>query len=421
MSPAQKPQIISVTGTKGKSTIVYVLASILNASEKVLRVDTTGYYIDGKQQGTLSDSQRIAGLVPTVAPGRYLESMKEVEKFTAVLECALGCSGLAGLGYRHHDVGVFTNVLEDHIGSSQRLKTRKDIAEAKKFIFSRVKPGGCAVFNADDKLVCSMLKHVREGSVLIPCGLSFKHFNLKKHLSKGGTYVSVQDGWAVVASADKQSRIVKVKDVSWTFEGAYAPSVQNLLYIVGALWAHNGGRLPTAQRKLLKQSRLDPFGGRLTRLKTRTGIHILADYAHEKYSLASIGDLARTLADSPSNRVIGVVRLAYDRTDQLIKDTALHIKPHYDEFVVYDKIDGFWKKPKKTTGSFKMKTGYISGVLNSSLERAGAKTVRIVREDEAIEYASSIARPGDVVVIIVNDDIRRSIGFIKDKFKAKFI
>src|SRR5687768_6488085 len=131
MSTDRKYKIISVTGTKGKSTITYVVSSIINESETVLRVDTTGYYINNEQRGTFYDSTSIAGLVPTVAPGRFLTAMQNEDEFTAVLECSLGCSNAPGLGYSHHSVGVFANVLDDHLGSTKRLKSRQDIAEAK--------------------------------------------------------------------------------------------------------------------------------------------------------------------------------------------------------------------------------------------------------------------------------------------------
>src|SRR5687768_12544010 len=102
------PQIISVTGTKGKSTITYVLADLLQRyGENTLRVDTTGYYINSVQKGTLESSKRVSRLVPTVCPGRFLTAMEDVKHFAAVLECSLGCSNPAGLGYKVHDIGIF--------------------------------------------------------------------------------------------------------------------------------------------------------------------------------------------------------------------------------------------------------------------------------------------------------------------------
>lgn len=414
----ERPAILSITGTKGKSTIAYILSEVLGHTENTLRVDTTGYYVNGDLKGGFADSTRLAGLVPTVSPGRFLVMMQDIPVFTAILECSLGCSNAPGLGYSHHSVGIFTNVFEDHMGSTKRLNSREDIAAAKDFIFKRIRPDGYAVFNADDKLVCSRLGSLKESVSKIPCGHNFNSFDINQHLKGKGVYVTVDDGWVVVKSESKISRIVKVKDVTWTFDDKYKPSVDNLLLIVGSLWAHNKGKIPSTQRKLLAESRLNPYGGRLTSFRAQTGTLIIADYAHEKYSLEAVSKLARSMTRG-KGRVIGVVRLAYDRTDELIADTAKHIAPHFDEFVVYDKIDGFWRKPKKTLGSFKMKKGYTSKLFSANLAKNKARVTRIIREDEALEYAASISRPEDVVVVIVNDDIVRSIGFIREKFNAE--
>ncbi|HSW37751.1 MAG TPA: Mur ligase family protein [Candidatus Saccharimonadales bacterium] len=420
MPEKMRPEIISVTGTKGKSTIVYILAQILSQSQNTLRVDTTGCYINGDKKSGFEDSTRLAGLVPTVAPGRFLTLMQDFDNFTAILECSLGSSNLPGLGYSHHSVGVFTNVYEDHIGNTDRLKTREDIALAKRFIFSRLRPNGYAVFNADDKLVCSQLDACKPGVIMVPCGFEFSAFDNQKHMASGGSCVAIENGWVVVKSAQKVDKIVQLESVTWTFNGAYLPSVWNLMFIVGALWAHGKGSFPKNWKESLTNSRLDPLGGRLISLRSQNGVTIIADYAHEKYSLAAIGDLAKKLC-ADGGKVIGIVRLAYDRSDELIADTAKHIAGHFDELIVYDKIDGFLRKPKETLGKFKMIVGYISKVFSSELEKYNPNVVRIVREDEAINYAAKMAKSGDVVVHIVNDDIEQSMNFIKRKFKAELV
>lgn len=414
------PQIISTTGTKGKSTITYILADILRKhGEDVLRVDTTGYFINGEQKGTLDSAKRLNRLVPTVCPGRFLVTMDAYDSFTAVLECALGSSGPAGVGYKYHKVGIFTNVFEDHLGSSERLQTREDIARAKSFIFARLHQDGAAVFNADDRLVCSQLSLAPATAELIPCGLTFEAFDVEKHLENGGQALTYEDGKIVRLTREGREELIVAKDVLWTFKGAFMPSIWNLMFVVGGLLGHFDNQVPAEVWEILTQSTLDPYGGRLTVLRSPRDVTIIADYAHEKKSLSAVGDLSKALVRK-DGRVIGVVRLAYDRTDELIADTAKAIAPHFDSFVIYDKVDGHFKKAIHTVGSFKMVVGRISEVFANALMTQGAEVKRIVREDEALQYAASIAKPGDVVVFIVNDDIKRSIGFAKQYFEADF-
>lgn len=427
----QDTQIIAVTGTKGKTTTVAVISDVLKTLGKnVLKVDTTGHFVNGERKSTLDDSKAVWRLVPSVCPGRYLwefHSNPELkENGVAVLECSLGCSATSGLGYRYHTVGVFLNVFEDHLGSSDRIKTREDIAIAKSFIFSRLTAAGSsAVFNADDELVVKMLAKIPETArpyvTLLPCGLTFEHFDIKAHLASGGSALTVNDNHEIILKNNQgETVLVDLTQIPWTFDGKFGPSVWNILSAVGALYGYFEGQLPSGFREAFEAVRLDQYGGRLTLLSNDQGVKILADYAHEKISLGMVADLARTkLGDG--GRVIGVVRLAHDRSDELMQETGRVIAAKYNEVVVYDKIDGYLRQPSPRQSRFMQVTGRTSQILFDAITESNPNATRIIREDEAIAYAAEIARPGDVVVIIVNDNIERSIGFIKEKFSAEFI
>ncbi|MBI3889609.1 hypothetical protein HY312_03495, partial [Candidatus Saccharibacteria bacterium] len=196
-------------------------------------------------------------------------------------------------------------------------------------------------------------------------------------------------------------------------------SIYNLMHAVGGLYGYFKGELPEKFREVIESVRLDQDGGRLTVFKAANGATIIADYAHEKVSLRTIAGLAKSIKQ-PEGKVIGVVRLAYDRSDSLIRETAEIIANNYDTVVVYDKIDGHFKHPKEIRGSlFKQEVGYTSSVLAEAIKEHNPNVDRIIREDEAVQRAAELVQPGDVVVIIVNDDIKRSIGFIKESFKAE--
>ncbi|HET7528714.1 MAG TPA: Mur ligase family protein [Candidatus Saccharimonadales bacterium] len=417
--------IISVTGTKGKTTTVAVIADVLRKLDhNVLKVDTTGHYVNGEQKSTLDDSRKTWRLVPTVCPGRFLwefyQNPKQQEKGVAVLECALGSSAAAGLGYRNHNVGVFLNVFEDHLGSSSRLKTKQDIADAKEFVFKKLdRDNSFAVFNAEDPLVCGKLPKVPSKSVLIPCGMKFEHFDIKSHLAKGGMAVTTDGSKIILRKGQSKTTLLDLTNIPWAFKGQFQPSVLNLMHSAAAVIAFYSGQVPEGFKEAFESVRLDPYGGRLTLLKAANGATILADYAHEKVSMKQVADLARTLAGG--GEVIGVVRLAKDRTDKLIKETGEVLAESYDKLIVFDKIDGYWKKPSITTGRFPEVVGRVSEVLAGAIAAKNRNVERIIREDQAIARAAEIAKPEDVIVVIVNDDIRRSIGFIKESFKAEFI
>jgi cyanophycin synthetase len=421
--------IISVTGTKGKTTTVAVIADVMRKLEKnVLKVDTTGHFLNGERRSTLDDSKATWRLVPSVCPGRYLwefHAHPELkENGVAVLECSLGCSASSGLGYRYHKVGVFLNVFEDHLGSSDRIQSREDIAKAKEFIFSRLlHTNSFAVFNADDHLVVDRLEAlpVKQGITLVPFGLTFEHFDVEAHVRDGGVALTTNDKKQIILrSASEDTVVLDLTKIPWTFNGMFAPSVWNLLAAVGAVYGYNDGRLPEGIREIFESIRLDLYGGRLTLLENKRGVKILADYAHEKISLGMVGRLARTQIE-PGKKVIGIVRLAHDRSDTLMTETGKAIASEYDQFIVYDKIDGYWRQATRKGSRFTEVVGRTSEIFSEGIKSINPNVERIIREDEAIERAAQIAEPGDMVVIIVNDDIHRSIEFIKKSFEADFI
>lgn len=422
---------IIITGTKGKTTVAYLVDQVLMHYHKnTIRVDTTGHFVNGQRKSTLQESKEIWGLVPTVCPGRFLWELKSFNdekrrNTVAILEASLGCNSVVGIGLKSHDVGVWTNVLEDHLGSTTRLKTRKDIADAKDFVFKRIRDDGFAVFNACDDLVCSKIPTIDKNVIKIPFIYDEKNvfFDIKKHLKDGGSAFILRGAKIYCVTDDKEEFIYDATNLPWTFDGYFIPSLINLLCSIATIFAIYQKELPTGLSKVLDDIRLDPYGGRLTPLKTKSGALIIADYAHEKQSLVSIGNLAKKLAEDRGGKTIGVVRLAYDRTDELIEKTGQAIGKVYDELVVYDKIDGFWRKPEKphSRSLFVQKVGKISSLLETAIKKTNKNVTRILREDEALEFVAKNAGKNDVVVIIVNDNVERSIDWIKEKFQADFI
>lgn len=420
--------IISVTGTKGKTTTVAIVADVLKSLGKnVVKVDTTGHFVNGERRSTLEQSKDTWGLVPSVCPGRYLWEFHAdpalQEDGVAVLECSLGSSATSGLGYRYHRIGLFLNVFEDHLGSSDRIQSQEDIARAKEFVFGRLDQDGYAVFNADDHWVTNRLEKVPQNRniTLIPCGITFEHFDLETHLKNGGMAISHDGEYVVLRSADKTTKLFSFKAIPWTFDGVFLPSIWNLMFATGAVLAKHEMQWTDAMTEAFEAVRLDPYGGRLTLLRAENGATILADYAHEKKSLVDIANLARTKVGE-GGKVIGVLRLAHDRTDKLMRETGHAVADAYDQIMVYEKIDGYWRQPKKVNSlRFPQIVGRTSEIFHGAIAEKNPNTERILREDEAIRAIAKTAGPEDVVVVIVNDDIKRSIEFIQKEFKAEFV
>lgn len=72
---------VVITGTKGKTTVSYIVdQALLHLNKNTIRVDTTGHFVNGERKSTLEESKEIWGLVPTVCPGRFLWELKAFSK-----------------------------------------------------------------------------------------------------------------------------------------------------------------------------------------------------------------------------------------------------------------------------------------------------------------------------------------------------
>ena len=67
----------------------------------------------------------------------------------AVLETARGGILRSGLGFKVCDIGVITNIQEDHLGISD-IHDLKDLSRVKSVVVESVKKDGWAVLNGED-------------------------------------------------------------------------------------------------------------------------------------------------------------------------------------------------------------------------------------------------------------------------------
>lgn len=416
--------IIAVTGTKGKTTTTSTVAHLLNSlGNDTLHVTTVGHYINCKQASTAQDSKRIWGLkTPSLVPGRYLGEFLAAKAYSspvAVLEASFSCYK-AGLGYGSHKVGVFLNVFDDHIDPQSKIKNRRDLAQAKSFIFSKISQDGWAVFNADDEYVCSVISEIpKEHNVtLIPCGRDFSFFDLDKHLARGGIAMGFSDTELFLIESDgSRQTFLTFQDNDMTYGGKFLPSVWNMMHSCAAVYAFYGGELPDKFMDILQAFVPDQNDGRMVKLTNKDGVTIIADYAHESESLKSVANFARTLIDK-DGKLVGVVRLNHERPDEVIREFGSLAGEVFDSVLVYDKIDGHLRKPQG--GGIKRYpqiVGRTSDLVSEGAIRTNRYVQRIIREDEAIAHAAAKAKAGDVIVVIINDDVQRSLGFIKKSFK----
>lgn len=415
-------KIIAITGTKGKTTVTrmveYAARHVLDTD--TLRVDSDGHYINGKQKSTREDSLNMIDKASTVCPGRYLIDLyRKNNKGIAVLECSFGSGGAVGLGFKNHNIGIFTNVFEDHI-NYKNINSKKDLFNYKSFIIKLVSRGGYLVANFDDSLISKNApKLLPEDSKMLPFGKSFKNFNINEFLNKkSNRIITYNDKFIVLKDKNKEINLVDYTKIPCTYGGLYIPSIYNLMAVYGGLLVLVDFDLSYLENinYFVNKFTLNKYGARLVNIKTDERL-VVIDYAHEKESLKEIAKLGHKLG----NRVIGVLRIAPDRDNKLIMETGASLVNLYDKVIIYDKIDGIKRKTYKKRNLIRKK-GEVSKIFYDGFLQGGKNKKdieRIILEENAIKRAYEISRPGDFIIVISGDDHKETYDNIKKYFVRK--
>ncbi len=389
---------IAITGTKGKTTIVRLIRSILEGTgHRTLSVDTDRARSSStRREVTSKESLALWGLGSTVCPGRFIYLAPN--ESVGIFECSVGCQR-QGLGYKSHDIGVFTNVYSDHISKNGDIRNRQDLAAAKSFIFNKIKPGGTAIVNIDDKLVYKQAQTIKES--IRKVGFSLKTKCLPDGYSE---LYTIEGGYVVLIERSTKKRLLLVESIGWTFSGKYKPSLFNLLAVIACLKTYFG-KIDDKLVQEIESSRVDTEGGRLNVFRLDNGVTLIADFAHEKESLKEIGRLSGSLGA----RNIGVLRLA-SRPGARVKEVAASVAKEFASIFVYNKVDGDFTKSKKPIKLESNKKTF--DLFCRELKKNNQNVYCIGREDEALEAAIRSSRSGDCIVHIVGLDAKKSLNLI---------
>jgi UDP-N-acetylmuramoyl-L-alanyl-D-glutamate--2,6-diaminopimelate ligase len=147
--PAEKMTFIGVTGTNGKTSTTYLLKTVLEKTlgAKVGLIGTIHNLIGDQvieTERTTPESFELQKLFSEMAQAGCTHVIMEVSSHSLVLDRVAGI---------HFDVGVFTNLTQDHLDFH---KTMEAYREAKAILFTRCDKG---VLNGDDPATPLILKN----------------------------------------------------------------------------------------------------------------------------------------------------------------------------------------------------------------------------------------------------------------------
>ncbi len=400
---------ITVTGTKGKTTVVHMLDYFLRKYSKTsIRVDSTGSYVNGKQTSTLKDSITVSGRAPNVRPGRYLygafKNFKLDEKNTfAVLESSFACSKW-GTGLENgHDLGIFLNVLTDHLNFTT-IKNRKDILQRKSFSLFEIRNGGAFIFNAEDKLIRNLALdnsklHEKKHIEFIP--IFKKQETYKKLLSsklKFSNYGFINPKDIMFVIKDKKF-LVDRKELPYTFNGNFVPILQNYLIVFLSLSVLLGNEFNFNKlKRYINSYKIPSYYGRALHFNYNKR-DIIIDYAHEIESLKYLINVFK------GRKITVVTRLAYDRNDEYVHMFSKKLaKLNISKLIIFDKVDGI-KMLKYVGRRISRKMGETATLLKKELDtlKPTYPYKIILNEEQALKKAINESKKNEVIIHIQSD------------------
>ena len=151
--------MIGVTGTKGKTTVAYLMRSVLKAAGCVVGMVGTVEIDDGRE--VVPAEMTTPGAVELVALFSRMKRNGVTHCVMEVSSHALHQDRVAGIDF---DVAMFTNLTGDHLDYHG---TMEEYAAAKARLFEGLKPQAAAMVNVDDAFGIRMIQDCQAGVVRI--------------------------------------------------------------------------------------------------------------------------------------------------------------------------------------------------------------------------------------------------------------
>lgn len=354
-NPAKEMKMYGVTGTKGKTTTVFMIKTVLECSG-----------INTGLIGTIANmaGQHEIGYGMTTPESRELHELFRTIRDEGCTATVMEVSSHALSQYRvdgiQFDVGVFTNLTQDHLDYH---KTMEAYAGEKKKLFRQ---SGSAVFNSDSEYSAFMSEGFTNKKLFF--GLS------------GGEDVTAED------IVYHQDRVEYTLCTDW---GKRRLSVA----IPGKFTVYNS--MACAGACLISGIGLDNVAEGLEKVKTVTGrievvpldyreFTVLIDYAHSPDSLLNV---LTTVKGFAKGRIITVFGCGGDR-DRTKRPIMGRIAGENSDYCIVTSDNPRTEDPGKI----------IEDIL-PGVKMSGCEFTAIENRREAIRHALVYADKGDVIVL----------------------
>ncbi len=356
--PSRKMKVIGITGTKGKTTITYILEEILKKSRFVPGVIGTISYRGPKMT---VHAERTTPEAPDIQ--RMLFEMLSHGVTHCIMEVsshALDLKRVIGIAF---DVVSFVNLSGDHLDYHQ---TMEKYFEAKKRLFFLNHKKRMAVVNGDDPWGKKLLSQLSRGVLTygIEPGVMVRVENFALNAKGIEASVKYSKGWLSITSPLLGK-----------------PNLYNILASVALALAL---KLPLSAIKEGIAS-LKGVPGRFEKIENSLGFHIFVDYAHTDDALKN---LLETVRELDPKRIILVFGAGGDR-DKTKRPRMGEAAGTLADLTIITSDNPRSEEPMA-----------IISDIEKGIQKTGTQNYQIIPDRrEAIEQALSLGEKGDYILV----------------------
>lgn len=363
-SPSQKLNMVGITGTNGKTTIAFLVKSVVDAAGRLPGVIGTAGMMLGDEV-LEAKSGYTTPEAPTVQ--RLLAQMVQRHADVAAMEVTSHALEQHRVADCRFDVAIFTNLTHEHLDYHKDMET---YFAAKAKLFQMLQPGAVAVINIDDPYGRRFVEQVPAGVTVWTYGFSPEASIRAEGLELSGRGVS----YRLVTPAGEAQVVAP-----YLF-GAY--NVSNALAAIGTGLALGYGL--EACVAAMRTAKGAP--GRFEAVDCGQDFTVVVDYAHTPDGFEKLlRDVVRI--KEPGAKVTMVFGSAGHR-DQTKRPDMGRIAGDYCDVLVLTEED------PRTEDAMEISRQIASGVRRDAVE------IHLIEDRmEAIDFAVQSARPGDILLI----------------------
>ncbi|OOM71122.1 cyanophycin synthetase [Clostridium puniceum] len=374
----EKPKnipIVSITGTNGKTTTTRLISHVLKKMGNCVGMTCTdGIYLNDKCIHKGDDSG--------FDSAKTILMNNEVD--IAVLETARGGLVRRGLAYNLADVGIITNVTNDHLGLDG-INSIEELSFTKALVGEAVKKNGVVVINADDKYSKTIINRFEAEKIYFS---KFKDNPLiQENISNGKTAVFIEDNKICVVNDNRKYEIVSIKELPISYAGKLEYNIENAMAACAGLVGLNIDYCMISKGLMDFKLNSDNNRGRFN-MYDYGGRKVILDYAHNIEGYKSVMSSLKKMKNG--NNLIGVIGIPGDRKDDIGYAIGEICAKNLDKIII--------KEDKDKRGR---KSGDVAAILEKAILKTNKNTnLKICLDEvEALKYAIEISEKDDIIIV----------------------